>query len=324
LADFPALDLQWRSGPESRELDALRELIHAVLDEFEPQAIHDHESADGWRVFFKTPGHRDAAAAALSAALGDRLLTVSGIEVPDEEWARRSQTNLTAIRVGRIIVAPPWDEAAAFAHLPAYDLQPAPLSISHSADLVIAIDPSTGFGTGHHETTRLCLTLMQSVELVGRRAIDVGTGSGVLAIAAAKLGAASVIAFDEDPEALRNARENVIRNAVATLVEVREADLASFEAESAGLVVANLTGAVIQKHAGRLAGLVEPAGLLIVSGFSTAEAADVARSFACTVERELAEGDWAAALFRTGPIGGVAPRLGAVSGRQKSEPAKPY
>jgi ribosomal protein L11 methyltransferase len=298
LADFPALDLRWRPGPESPELDGLRELIHAVLDEFEPQAIHNHESAEGWRVFFKTPGRRDAAAAALATSLGGRLLTVAGIEVPDEEWARRSQADLTAIRVGRIIVAPPWDEAAAPAHLPSYDLQPVPLSINHSADLVIVIDPSTGFGTGHHETTRLCLALIQSVDLAGRQVLDVGTGSGVLAIAAAKLGAAAVVAFDEDPEALRNARENVARNAVATVVDVREADLASFEAESAGLVVANLTGAVIQKYAGHLTRLVQPGGTLIVSGFAVSESADIARALGRRPEREMAEGDWAAGLFQ--------------------------
>ena len=140
------------------------------------------------------------------------------------------------------------------------------------------IDPSTGFGTGHHETTRLCLSLLQTIELAGRRVIDVGTGSGVLAIAAAKLGAASVVALDEDPEALRNARENVARNDVAASVDVREADLATYQGHAGSVVVANLTGAVIQRHAGRLARLVEPGGALIVSGFSPSEAIDIARA----------------------------------------------
>ncbi len=144
----------------------------------------------------------------------------------------------------------------------------------------------------------LCLSLLQRIELFGRRVIDVGTGSGVLAIAAALLGASSVVALDEDPEALRNARENVARNNVATLVEVRETDLASYQGKSAGVVVANLTGAVIQRHAGRLARLVEPGGTLIVSGFSPSEAGDVARCLGRAAAREIAEGDWAAAMFR--------------------------
>jgi ribosomal protein L11 methyltransferase len=295
LGDYPALDLQWRSGPGAAEIF---ELLQALLDDFEPQAFHEHESADRWRVFFKTPRQRDAATAAVRTFLGGRLLAVSAVDVPDEEWARRSQADLTAIRIGRIVVAPPWHDPAGFQRLPAYHLQPEPLSIGHSADHLIVIDPSTGFGTGHHETTRLCLSLLQSIELAGRRVIDVGTGSGVLAIAAAKLGAASVVALDEDPEALRNARENVARNDVAALIDVREADLATYQGNAASVVVANLTGAVIQKHAGRLARLVEPGGALIVSGFNTADSNDVRRAFAHTVERELTEGEWAALLVR--------------------------
>ena len=295
MASYPALDLQWRSSPDAAEIC---DLLYALLDDFEPQAIHDDESADGWRVFFKTPRQRDAATASVRAFLGDRLLTMSAVDVPDEEWARRSQASLTAIRVGRIVVAPPWHDPAGFQQLPAYDLQPVPSGIRHSADHLIVIDPSTGFGTGHHETTRLCLSLLQSIELDGRRVIDVGTGSGVLAIAAATLGAASVVALDEDPEALRNARENVARNDVAALVDVREADLANYQGDAANVVVANLTGAVIQRHAGRLTSLVEPGGTLIVSGFSVSEAADVARAFGRSSVGRSAEGDWAAELFR--------------------------
>jgi ribosomal protein L11 methyltransferase len=295
---FPALDLTW---PVSADAGALVELLHGHLDEFEPQAIHDHESADGWRVFFKTPALRDAARAALRASLGNRLVGVCAIDVPDEEWARRSQANLTAVRVGRIVVAPPW-------HDPTRDSMPLtfgfPTSASSrpasdpgllSSDLLVVIDPSTGFGTGHHETTRLCLGLLQEINLAGRRVIDVGTGSGVLAIASAKLGAAAVVAFDEDPEALRNARENVERNAVAVTVEERT--LASFRGEAAQVVVANLTVAVIEKQAEALAALVESGGHLIVSGFSVGESRDVARACGLKVEHEVAEGDWAAILL---------------------------
>ena len=296
VASFPALDLQWRFGPDAAEIC---DLLYVLLDDFEPQAFHEDESADRWRVFFKTPGQRDAATAAVRTFLGDRLLSVSAVDVSDEEWARRSQADLTAIRIGRIVVAPPWHDPAGFQHLPAYHLQPEPLSIGHSADHLIVIDPSTGFGTGHHETTRLCLSLLQTIELKGRRVIDVGTGSGVLAIAAAKLGAVSVVALDEDPEALRNARENVARNDVSASIDVREADLATYQGNAASVVVANLTGAVIQRHAGRLSRLVEPGGALIVSGFSPGEAIDIARALGLSADRQMTEGDWAAAHFRT-------------------------
>jgi ribosomal protein L11 methyltransferase len=127
--------------------------------------------------------------------------------------------------------------------------------------------------------------------------IDAGTGSGVLAIAAAKLGASSVVAFDEDPEALSNARDNVARNDVSSRVDVQEAELGTFRGNPADVVVANLTGAVIQKHARQLAALVVPGGRLIVSGFSVTDAAHITGSVAGAVERQLSEGDWGAALL---------------------------
>ena len=294
MASFPALDLTWRSGLEAAALEALHERLHATLDEFSPQAIHDHESADGWRVFFRSTLQRNLAADALKSL--DDLTSVATIEIEDDEWARRSQANLTPIQVGRITVTPPWhvDDVSGREGPP-----PAGRSHSDSAPLVIVIDPSTGFGTGHHETTRLCLILLQELDLAGRTAIDVGTGSGILAIAAARLGATRVVAFDEDPEALRNARENVERNGVSGSVAVREADIANFSATPAPVVIANITAAVIQRFADRLSNLVEPDGVLIASGFSPAEVDDVVSAFALAVGREVTEGDWAALMLRS-------------------------
>ena len=286
MASAPALDLTWRSGIEASSLAALHERLHALLDAFSPQAIHDHDSDDGWRVFFRTGPRRDAAIDALLAARDSDITLIGSVDVPDEDWARRSQANLAAIKVGRIVVTPPW-------HAENLDLEPG----SHA----IVIDPSTGFGTGHHETTRLCLTMLQALDLTGRRVIDVGTGSGILAIAAALLGAASVTAFDEDPEALRNARENVEGNGVSALVDVREANLATFTHPQATVVVANITAAVLQRYAKRLAGLVEPGGVLLASGFSPDEIDHVAAAFPFGIERTSREGDWAALALRSRP-----------------------
>ncbi|HET7220361.1 MAG TPA: 50S ribosomal protein L11 methyltransferase [Vicinamibacterales bacterium] len=277
MADSPALDLKWRSG---RDADELLDVLHFALDDFSPVAIHEHESADGWRVFFRSAEQRDRAAESIATRFARELSEITRVDVEDEGWARRSQANLTAIRVGRIVVAPPWDDAA---HLDA---------------LVVVIDPSTGFGTGHHETTRLCLTLLQALNVDGLRVIDVGTGSGVLAIAAARLGAASALAIDDDPEALRNAEDNVARNGVADVVSLRTADLASFEATPAAIVTANLTGAVLQRCAEQLRALVAPGGALIVSGFNSGEVEAVAQAFGDRVDRQVGEGDWAALLLR--------------------------
>jgi ribosomal protein L11 methyltransferase len=159
---------------------------------------------------------------------------------------------------------------------------------------VIVIEPSMGFGTGHHATTRLCLELLQEIDVRRRRVIDVGTGSGVLAIAAALLGASSVLAADHDPDALLNARENVALNG-ATTVEVRDADVRTLEAPPADVVLANLTAAVLQRTAATLRGLVAAGGVAIVSGFGADELAGVQEGFGGRVTRTVHEGDWVAA-----------------------------
>lgn len=275
---YPALDLRFAPGPGA---GALQDLLYAELDGFEPIAIQDHDAGDGWRVFFKTHAQRQAAAAALASALGGHVLDVTPIDVEDEDWARRSQAALTPIRVGRITVAPPWDVPS-----------------MASNDILIVIDPSMGFGTGHHATTRLCLELLQQVDLRGKRVIDAGTGSGVLAIAAVKLGAASVVAIDNDPDALQNARENIARNGrqidVIGVIDVRETDLAVMSEAPADVVTANLTGAVLQKFANALVLPVRPGGTLIVSGFSPDELPDVVRAFGLAVAQDKREGEWAA------------------------------
>ena len=84
-------------------------MLYAELDAFEPVAIQEHEAGDGWRVFFRTAAMRDAAAGALASEFGNALLELVPKNIHDEDWARRSQASLKAIRAGRIIVAPPWD-----------------------------------------------------------------------------------------------------------------------------------------------------------------------------------------------------------------------
>jgi ribosomal protein L11 methyltransferase len=167
-------------------------------------------------------------------------------------------------------------------------------------DVIVLIDPSMGFGTGHHETTRLCLGLLQQLDLGGRRVIDIGTGSGVLAIAAWKLGAARVVAVDSDRDALLNARENVDRNGAAGSIELLEADLKGLTVPPADVVLANLTGAVLQRHAPALVGLVASPGALIVSGFGPDEAGEVADTFGAPPGSAVVEGAWAALLLRIG------------------------
>ena len=286
MASYPALDVRFPPAPGA---ELLQDLLHAELDAFEPVAIHEHDAADGWRVFFPTPRQRDVARAALASALGDRLLALSPVDVEDEEWARRSQASLQAVHVGRITVAPPWDVD------PGSDRLGSRSRIPIRYDLIV-IDPSMGFGTGHHATTRLCLELMQQIDFDGTRVMDVGTGSGVLALAAWKLGAASVTAVDYDPDALQNARDNIARNGGTERIDVVQADLSAVTADPVDVVLANLTAAVLKRHVSVLRGLVGD-GTLVVSGFSPDELADVACAFGLDPRVTAVEGEWAAAMF---------------------------
>jgi ribosomal protein L11 methyltransferase len=306
---YPALDLRFAPGPGA---GTFQDMLYAELDAFEPVAIQEHDAGDGWRVFFRTPALRDAARATLASEFGNALLDLIPLDVDDEDWARRSQATLTAVRVGRIVVAPPWAAAPSGTRDAGSGMRkpdrgsepdpasriPEPGSRIPDPDIVIVIDPSMGFGTGHHETTRLCLELLQRNDVRGKRAIDVGTGSGVLALAAWALGASSVSALDNDADALQNARENIERNRAVGSIEVLEVDLATVMLRPADIVLANLTGAVLQRHASALQRLLADDGVLIVSGFGGEEVEDVARTFGTTPEEVLREGDWAAAAFR--------------------------
>ena len=292
MASYPALALRFRSGVKAGLRD---DLLHAALDDCEPLAIEEDENDAGWLVYFRDEALRDAAAESVSPFLGQYLTSLATLDVPDEDWARRSQADLKAVAVGRLIIAPPWDLPGDHALVPAAGARAAGAT---DARVLIVIEPSMGFGTGHHQTTRLCLALLQRMDTAGRRVIDVGTGSGVLAIAAWALGASSVVAMDSDADALLNARENIARNGAAAGIEVVRADLSSFAAPPADIVTANLTAAVLARHAGRLRQLVKPGGALIVSGFSPDELAAVLSSLGVAEASDRAvENEWTAATL---------------------------
>jgi len=272
LADYPALDLTiW----QDEDVLGLLDLVYACLDDFGPLAIHEHENGGGVRVFFRSADVRDVARDGLVEQFGRRLEAIRPVDVPDEGWARRSQAQLTPVRVGRIVVTPPW------------------IADPGDPDTIrIVIEPSMGFGTGHHATTRLCLAALQRISLDRGTVLDVGTGSGVLAIAASRLGAEDVTGIDEDQDAIQSAWDNLSLNPSAQVTLI-VGDLRSTELVAADVVVANLTGGLLIQSAERLRKVTNAQGRLILSGFMADEERDVLAAFgAFSVEHRGEEEGW--------------------------------
>jgi ribosomal protein L11 methyltransferase len=278
----PALIIHFTPGTTAADRDRLV----ALLADYDLVAIQEHDPVAPltWTAHFGSAEARGAAAEAVHAINDGDSLRLELAEVEDDDWARRTQADLPAVRVGRVIVAPPWDRPDA-----------------EGEAVVVEIEPSRGFGTGHHQSTRLCLVLLQTRQLESRTVIDVGTGSGVLAVVAAKLGAAFVSAIDVDPDAIENARENIARNNVGDLVEAHVRDLTQPGMAPADLVTANLTGTLLARHAADLGALVKAGGSLIVAGFTVDEKALVLDAFEtgfALTESAEEEGWWAFVLAR--------------------------
>ena len=283
----PALELFF--PPLSTHPD-LPDRVAVALDGAGLAAVHEagSDAEPLWRVFLTDPAGTSRVAAQLQDEFAADGCRVTLVEIEDEDWAARSQANLTHVRVGRLVVAPPWD---------------IPPGLPHDTHLIV-IPPSMGFGTGHHETTRLCLRLLQDLDLRGKRLVDVGTGSGVLAIAAVLLGAGSVEGIDYDEDALTSARESVAVNGLSGRIRLRAADIRSDRTAAADVVTANLTGALLVAVAPELASMADAGGSLILSGFQPPEAASVVDAFApfASVASLIVDGEWHAAhLLRTPP-----------------------
>src|SRR5687768_13665832 len=279
-------------------IDDSEELVSALLADFSPLAIHDLAERPlppgglwdptfppipdppptplHWDVCFNDAGERDRAADAIHSALPQ--LSIVKVDVADEDWAARSQRALTAVRAGRFIIAPPWD-------LPAEDVDAT----------VIVIEPSMGFGTGHHATTRMCLRLIGDLDVSDLTVLDLGTGSGVLSLAAALSGARSVVGIDVDQDAIDSAESSARLNTLPDTITFTVGDFRTAPPAATDLVVANLTGGMLKSAALAIASLVRKDGTLIISGFDQSEVESVLAAFAGFAERSrLTEENWVA------------------------------
>ena len=167
---------------------------------------------------------------------------------------------------------------------------------ARAGDAVIEIDPDMAFGTGQHPTTAMCLRALEERVRGGDDVLDLGTGSGILAVAAAKLGACRVLALDTDPQAVMAARDNAAANRVGDVVEVWEGTLPESAAgERFDVIVANISGLTLERLAPSLAGALKSEGALIISGFLEDAVAALDRTFGevgLSVEGVEADGVW--------------------------------
>ena len=224
-----------------------------------PHGFEEVDHVDGVELVAYTD---DSGEERLWAAFGE----VRADDVP-ADWAERWREFHRPVRVGRLWIGPPWETAPADAE-------------------AIVVDPGRAFGTGGHATTRLCLELLEGLERGSL--LDVGSGSGVLAIAAARLGFEPVIALDHDPAAVEATRRNADLNAVE--LDVRLANALDEPLPGADVAVANISAESIE----RLVPLLD-APTVVTSGYLEQHAPTPA---GFRRERRAREGGWAADLFR--------------------------
>jgi ribosomal protein L11 methyltransferase len=212
----------------------------------------------------------------LSRSLAARFGTEPHLErMEDQVWERVWMDDLVPLRFGeRLWVAPRGQ------------------SVPASDAVVVELDPGLAFGTGHHPTTALCLCWLDGSDLEGKRVIDYGCGSGILAIAALRLGAASVVAVDHDPQALEATRANAEQNAVAArlLTCLPEA----MPNEPSDLLVANILAGPLVDLAPRLAELTHPGGSIALSGILRDQTAQIQDAYEPWLElsKPQTEGEW--------------------------------
>jgi ribosomal protein L11 methyltransferase len=236
-------------------------------------------ATEGWPVsrltaLFSDAARRDAAVSAIGGALPPH----ETFSVPEEDWVRAAQAQFAPIRIDdRLWIVPSWCEA----------VDPAAINLS--------LDPGLAFGTGSHPTTRLCLRWLGRELRPGESVLDYGCGSGILGIAALRLGAGRVVGTDIDPNALSASRDNARRNAVAATF-VSPDELAAVERDPFDVVVANILANPLIMLAPALAARVRSGGRLVLSGILDAQAEAVTNVYAQWFNIGVVESDggWAA------------------------------
>jgi ribosomal protein L11 methyltransferase len=223
------------------------------------------------------------------AGLHSALFSLSISNIPEQDWMQKWKEGFEPVEIGeRLMIAPSWK-----------------LPGESTGRQVIQIDPGMAFGTGTHETTRMCLEAIEK-QWQGGRLLDVGTGTGILAIAAARLAPeSSITAIDIDPQAVVVARENIEINGVTGSIEIVEGQPSDYVGRRFDVVVANLTAEVIISLIDDLSGCLSVPGVMILSGILTTLRADVERAVVeagLTIIERREAGEWTALAAQKGAV----------------------
>lgn len=212
---------------------------------------------------------------------------ISYSEIQDEDWSNNWKEFFHPEKVGDlIIIKPSWEE---------YEAAP--------NDVIIELDPGMAFGTGTHPTTSMCIRELEGLVKGGMKVFDVGTGSGVLAIVAAKLGAASVDAVDYDEIAVNVAKDNIALNHVDDIVTTAQSDLFQSLNGQADIIIANIVADIIIRLLDDVKTYLKPDGVMIASGIIAERTADVTEAVLAQglfVDKVIEEKNWVAMVIRNG------------------------
>lgn len=268
--------------------DGAREPLLADLADLGFDAFEEHD--DALVAYAPAPRWDGLTREAVAGLLRQRGLDADALDeeiVADRDWNAQWEASLQPIEAGPFVVAPSWTEVPP-------DL---------AAATVLRIDPKMAFGTGYHETTRIVLRLLSGVVPEGGRVLDVGTGTGVLAIAALCLGARSALGVDVDPWSVANGEENAALNGVAEAFEVREGSLEVVPESGFDLVVSNIIRSILEPMLPLLAEKATAQAPVVLSGLLTTErdhVVGVMAGLGYALRAEAAENEWWGGVWRRG------------------------
>ncbi len=263
------------------------ELISGMMWQFDLDGINESEL--GLKIFVDSNKSisEEEITSVLEFAKGERLISEYSIQreiIEDKNWNEDYEKNVNVIEItDRIVIKPTFKEY-----------------VSDSNKIVITIDPKMSFGTGEHETTKLMVRMIEKYIRKNDFVLDVGSGTGILAITSVLLGAKNAIGIDNDEWCLLNGKENVVINSLEDKVEVRQAEIQQIKEKDFDLIVANINKHILIEIAPYLRLKIKETGKLIISGLLKSDTEDIVSKFQLhnfVMIEKIELGDWVSIVF---------------------------